>query len=1231
MIGGVGGMVSHYEILEILERGERWSVLKARDIGHMGPIGDTGDTGGIGGAGDAGARDATPSLTRSGGGGTRPEAHLVVLEISVSPVPDAVAARVRRDVEAAARLDHPHILPIYEFGTTPDGGVFVARALESESLRGRIARNPLSPEHAVGLASQIAAALSRAHAKGIIHRDLRPSNILLTSDGQAKIAGFGAAWLLDGAMASIPSGAVSSGLPAAIAYRAPEQLRAVPAGSADPRSDIWSLGVLLYQMVTGRHPFPSSGESDLAAAILEREPEPMTAVNPGLPVELESLVARALAKDPARRPARMDEFLVSLRGILASGLSEVDSTVVQVPGLRTARPDSASVSKASRSGSLWMGIPGQDAEEGHAEGVAIAHYRILGLLGGGSMGRVYRAEDTRLRRNVALKFLPGELARDPVAKARFFQEAQAASALDHTNICTIHEVGETGDGHLYIAMASYDGETVRSRIARGALPVAEAVEIARQTAAGLAKAHRGGIVHRDIKPANLVVTTDGVVKIVDFGVAKLRGAASVNVAGSFLGTPAYMSPEQARGEEVDSRADIWSLGVVLYEMLAGVRPFKHDDDLTSVLRSLLEDRPEGLGRIRPDVKPELERIVARMLARSPSERYQTAAEVADELAALQAPPRPLLRRPWVWAAVALAAVALGVGSYLTLRHRSAAAASQLGQPVFTRLTDQEGREHYPSLAPDGLSYVYVKTIDGRMDIYHRKRDNDADPLNLTAGVPEDDSQPAISPDGKSLAFRSERGGGGIFIMSLKGGTARRISDMGYNPAWSPDGRELAVATEGIVDPGMRKSQSEIWILDVESGLKRRIVGSAGDMGNDGVQPSWSPDGSRIAYWGVPAEGARRILWTVASEGGKPSKLLDDGASNWNPVWAPDGVWLYFGSDRSGSMNLWRMRVDQRSGDRKGEAEPVTIPAMASGFWSFSSDGRQMIYASNESKSNIESYPLDPATLRAGDTRTAVTRGSHMVLSGAVSPDGTRIAYHAALPHEDLFVVHADGTGLRQLTDDDSKDRQPFWSPDGRRLAFYSNRGGPYEAWLLSWPGGVIERVLPEGIGAVMFPVWSPDGKRLACTQEGGPAIIDLTRPVAVRRPEPLPPPSALGEGFYPISWSSDGEWIAGNIARLDGSMSEGIGVYSMATRTYERWTSRGTNPVWLQDSKRLLYTEDGDIFAFDTRTHEAQRVLSPPSSSTYLSVSTGPGDRTLYTVRGVNEGDIWLLSAGVEE
>ena len=267
-------------------------------------------------------------------------------------------------------------------------------------------------------------------------------------------------------------------------------------------------------------------------------------------------------------------------------------------------------------------------------GTKVGPYQIEAKLGSGGMGVVYRAMDTRLDRPVALKFLPPDLTRDEIAKTRFVQEAKAASALDHQNICTIHEIGESDDWQLYLVMACYDGATLKQRIADGALSLTESLDVAIQTAEGLAEAHRAGMVHRDIKPANLMVTSSGVVKILDFGLAKLVGSEGITQPGTVLGTVAYMSPEQLQGQPVDQRTDIWSLGVVAYEMVTGERPFK-GEELQAISLGILQQEPTAVTSVRAGVPPEVERVVARALSKRKEDRYQTVADLLSELRAIR--------------------------------------------------------------------------------------------------------------------------------------------------------------------------------------------------------------------------------------------------------------------------------------------------------------------------------------------------------------------------------------------------------------------------------------------------------------------------------------------------------------------------------------------------------------------------------------------------------------------
>src|SRR5262245_6821724 len=309
-------------------------------------------------------------------------------------------------------------------------------------------------------------------------------------------------------------------------------------------------------------------------------------------------------------------------------------------------------------------------------GQTISHYRIVERLGGGGMGVVYKAVDTRLNRTVALKFLSQDQLRDTESAARFRQEAQAASALDHPNICTVFEVDEAPDGQTFIAMAHYEGETLKQRIERGPLPVADAIGIARQIAQGLAKAHAAGIVHRDIKPANLIVTTDGIVKILDFGIAKAPGQQELTRTGTTLGTLSYMAPEQLSGAGADHRVDLWALGAVLHEMLAGQPPFGRDDP-TALVSAILARDPAPLSSLRADVPEGVEQVVQRALRKTREERYQHASDIERDLEAtaktLTTPitvirdvPRrrsPLMR--WSVAAALVLAVAGGLWFWTT--------------------------------------------------------------------------------------------------------------------------------------------------------------------------------------------------------------------------------------------------------------------------------------------------------------------------------------------------------------------------------------------------------------------------------------------------------------------------------------------------------------------------------------------------------------------------------------
>ena len=370
-------------------------------------------------------------------------------------------------------------------------------------------------------------------------------------------------------------------------------------------------------------------------------------------------------------------------------------------------------------------------------GTTVSHYTIVGKIGGGGMGVVYRAEDTKLKRTVALKFLPSELTLDPEAKRRFVNEAQTASALQHNNICTVHDIDTTPDGEMFIVMDLYEGETLRSRIAKGQLRIEDAIDLTIQIAQGLQKAHEKGVVHRDIKPANILVTTENVAKIVDFGLAKLKGQSQLTKTGTTPGTAAYMSPEQVMGEEVDHRTDIWSLGVVLYEMVTGQPPFKSEFQ-EGVVYGIVNQHQQPMKSLNANVPDELELIVKKALEKDPGSRYQSINEMLDDLRRLRKdagstgilrPPRSFVatKRMKLIASI-LAAVVVLVATYFLARplledQPPAAGPLPLAVVAFVNQTGDKSRDNLKELIPDLLitkleqsKYLRVTTLERMRDL-----------------------------------------------------------------------------------------------------------------------------------------------------------------------------------------------------------------------------------------------------------------------------------------------------------------------------------------------------------------------------------------------------------------------------------------------------------------------------------------------------------------------------------
>src|SRR5215471_7242876 len=874
-------------------------------------------------------------------------------------------------------------------------------------------------------------------------------------------------------------------------------------------------------------------------------------------------------------------------------------------------------------------------------GTFLGPYEIVALLGTGGMGEVYRARDPRLNRDVALKILPPEFALDRNRLERFEREVRAVAALNHPNIVTIHSV-EAIDGSRFFTMELVTGKTLTQTIQQGGLPATRILEIAIPLADAISAAHDHGIVHRDLKPGNVMLTFDGRVKVLDFGLAKLRdpehvrGGSAIPTSeltgdGHILGTVAYMSPEQAEGKSVDHRSDIFSIGIILYELATGERPFTGDSDL-AILSSIMKDAPKPITSVNPSMPSDLARIVRRCLTKEMARRYQTAADLRNELEELQndliagdlvdaATRSKQPGRPWVVRSgiVTLSALVGFLGWYAASRQRGDGGTPLI--PInFTRVTAEPGVEDYPTLPPDGKWIAYsVGDFDGAGEppsIYLR-RVGGQNAMKLTKDLIEGGSQPAFSPDGNRIAFRV--GGfpaGGIYVMGLTGESPRRVVQKGGNPAWSPDGLELAYATQDVFNnPAIRPGTSQLWIVTLATGQTRRLTTI------DAVQPAWSPHGRRIAFWGL-ANQRQGDIFSVAVSGGDAVPVTSDDAFDWNPVWSPDGRYLYFSSNRGGSFNLWRVRIDEGSGKTLSQPEPVTMPSAYLGHFSFSGDGRQIAYASIDRTHNIQKASFDPSSGAVTTTPEWITTGSRTWFQPHPSPDNQWLAFISGVEQNaDLFVARTDGSSLRQLTNDPATDRFPRLSPDGQRIAFNSSRSGQSQVWTASPDGGAL-RPLTNYSRRLSWPAWSPDGSRMAVSDidESRVLTFDPNREWGAQVPQAESFP--VGEQFSAIAWSPDGEWLVGFDRPHAPHPKLGLAVYSLKSRAYE-WLVEywGGYVSWLNDSRRLVFaSNDGKLLLIDRQSKKIHEVLSTPGER-LDDPALSRDNRTIYFARARMESD----------
>jgi eukaryotic-like serine/threonine-protein kinase len=676
-----------------------------------------------------------------------------------------------------------------------------------------------------------------------------------------------------------------------------------------------------------------------------------------------------------------------------------------------------------------------------APGSRVGVYEILGLAGAGGMGEVYRARDTRLERDVAIKVLPERSSGNRDAVARLQSEARTASALNHPNILTIYDVGviESDPPRDYIAMEYIDGETLRVRMAGNRDPESM-VDVLIQVATGLAKAHEANIVHRDLKPENIMVTGDGYAKILDFGLAKLVSAEidahaqtqALTQEGRVVGTVGYMAPEQLSGQPADARVDIFAFGCILYESLSGRRPYP-------TVEMLFTGTPPSL-----NAPLDLQRIVSRCIARDPARRYATMKEVVADLRRRRAP-----------------------------RDRA---------PVrLTQLSFDKQVEQYPAISPDGNRVIFSRDV-GKVRNLFVTTVGEGSEEQLTSGD-FDDVQPSWSPGGDAILFirGKEAGsriessdvfgryfGADIWRLDLDSMKSTLLINDAANPWWSPDGKRIAYDAS-------RAGPHRIWIADARGRNPEQLSSDDTDAAHH-VRPRWSPDGRHVVY--QTFEGTKFDVRVVSLETRRTHAVTDDYTMDLHPVWSPDGEWIYFSSYRSGGINVWRIPVD-RDGVPLGSMEQVTAGPGHDVDLDIARSGR-IVFAILKQNADIWRLPVDPKTGAATGPPEEVIATTRENSRGAWSPDGQTIAFSSDRGGEmNLWLMTLADGKTRQLTRGAGGDFQPNWSPDGKRLAFFSGRSGTLDIWTIDLDGAHEPHRLTRGQGININPFHSPDGTRIA--------------------------------------------------------------------------------------------------------------------------------------------------------
>ena len=718
-------------------------------------------------------------------------------------------------------------------------------------------------------------------------------------------------------------------------------------------------------------------------------------------------------------------------------------------------------------------------------GQTLDHYRIESKLGEGGMGVVYKARDTSLGRTVAIKILsPGKIC-GPMHKERFAWEAKAASALNHPNIVTVYDIRSEG-GVDYIVMEYVDGRTLEDCISPKRLRARELLQYATQIADALATAHAAGILHRDLKPSNIMVTNEGRVKVLDFGLAKLleteettpdgttRTIRNLTEEGMAAGTTAYMSPEQAEAQKLDCRSDIFSFGTVLYEMITGQRPFAGTSH-AAILSNILRDDPKPPREIVPSVSAELEKVVLRCLRKNPARRYQTMADLKVTLEDIEeestsAEQAPAIRkgRSWMWAAALAVVMAAGLFAW-----RAWLSPGRLEPFRATALTTFPGVESFPSFSPDGnhVAFTWDGPKQDNPDIWVQQIGSGS-PLRLTTDS-RNDYNPVWSPDGRWIAFLREvsPGKSEVRLIAPLGGPERVVTEVRKGEGfptppymtWCPESNCL-VATDYDTP-----TEGALVVISLETGEKRMLIHPSASFGY--VHPAISPDGRYLAFRRHRGSAIGELYWMSLEKSmtavGEPHRLTPVELDANHPAWMPAGNEILFSSKGA----LWRLSVP-------GDSPPSRLPFVGDDglmpVVSRPQPGRpsRLVYVRSFQDFNIWRIDTSADNAAAASSRARAIASTRMDQTPAFSPDGRRVAFASTRSGNfEIWLADLDGSNAVQLTSMGVSSNSPSWSPDGRLIAFHSNFEAAWRVFVVPAAGGKPRPVAPNG-----WPSFSRDSK-----------------------------------------------------------------------------------------------------------------------------------------------------------